>query len=80
MSEKLFQKYKIEKTDGTPVDPEAQYFVLRLDTDPYAREAMWEYIEGMNRKGEHDFAGQLMNWLCEVIEKVHGNKDSGEVK
>jgi hypothetical protein len=24
-------KYKITKADGTPVDPSAQYFVLRLD-------------------------------------------------
>jgi len=29
----LFNKYKIGKTDGTPMEPEAEYFVLRVDTD-----------------------------------------------
>ena len=40
----LFDKYKISKTDGTPSDSQALYFVLRLDTDPIAREAAWAYI------------------------------------
>jgi len=31
--EGLYQKYNIEKSDGTPVDPKAQYFVLRVDGD-----------------------------------------------
>jgi len=28
---KVYQKYIISRTDGKPVDPEARYFVLRLD-------------------------------------------------
>jgi len=35
----LFKKYVITKADGSPVDPEAVYFVLRLDTDPHAEKA-----------------------------------------
>lgn len=33
MSEKqgLYPKFKIEHTDGTPVDEGAEYFILRLD-------------------------------------------------
>jgi hypothetical protein len=32
MKEKgLLHKYNITKADGTPVDPAAEYFVLRLD-------------------------------------------------
>ena len=27
----ILQKYYIEKTDGSPVNPKAEYFVLRLD-------------------------------------------------
>ena len=27
----LYNKYKIEKTDGSPLDKDAEYFVLRLD-------------------------------------------------
>jgi len=41
----VFAKYKIEKNDGTPVDSEACYFVLRLDTDSAARDAMRRYAE-----------------------------------
>lgn len=31
MSDGLFNKYIVTKTDGSRVDPEAEYFVLRLD-------------------------------------------------
>ena len=36
-------KYIIQKTDGTTVDPEAWYFVLRVDKDPHARVAAIAY-------------------------------------
>lgn len=39
MTDKLFSKFVVTKADGTPVDPEAQYLVLRLDTDGCARVA-----------------------------------------
>jgi len=39
----LYQKYIIQKADGTPIDLNADYFVLRLDTDKYAREALKFY-------------------------------------
>jgi len=39
----LYGKYKIEKTDGSPIDPKALYFVLRLDTDKSARRALRAY-------------------------------------
>jgi len=41
----LYIKYHVEKADGTPVDPEAVYFVLRIDTDRDARSALWFYAE-----------------------------------
>jgi hypothetical protein len=41
----LIQKYKVEKTNGEPVDPAAKYFVLRLDTDKAARQAMMVYAK-----------------------------------
>jgi hypothetical protein len=40
-----YEKYIIEKTDGAPVDPNADYFVLRLDTDKNARQAILKYAE-----------------------------------
>ena len=37
-----YDKYTVTKVDG-PVDPAADYFVLRLDTDPAARVAALAY-------------------------------------
>ena len=39
----LYQKYVIKKRDGSEVDPEAIYFVLRLDKDFTARKVTWAY-------------------------------------
>ena len=41
----LFGKYRIVKGDGSPVDPKAVYFTLRLDTDKHARAAIRAYVE-----------------------------------
>ncbi len=43
----LFQKYVIAKSDGSPVNPSADYFVLRLDTDPAARVAARAYADAI---------------------------------
>jgi len=39
----IYGKYVIQKADGSPTDPKAVYFTLRLDTDPFARKAMVTY-------------------------------------
>jgi len=39
----LFKKYIVTKTNGRIVDSNADYFVLRLDTDKFARSAMRFY-------------------------------------
>lgn len=39
----MYSKYHITKADGTPVDEDAQYFVLRLDEDPNACVAALAY-------------------------------------
>lgn len=41
----LYGKYRIEKSDGSKIDPGAIYFTLRLDTDKHARAAIWAYVE-----------------------------------
>jgi hypothetical protein len=58
----LYRKYHIAKVDGTPIDPAAQYFVLRIDTDPAARQALLHYakcIEATNPQ----FAAELRGWV-----------------
>lgn len=47
MDKGLYGKYKIEKADGTPIDPSADYFVLRLDTDKAARLAALVYADAI---------------------------------
>jgi len=41
----IFGKYTIAKADGRVVDPEACYFVLRLDSDTAAQVAMRAYAD-----------------------------------
>ena len=50
MPDKLYEKYVITKRDRSPIDPEAQYFVLRLDTDRCARAAAYHYAECIESK------------------------------
>lgn len=45
MQQGLYGKYIVSKADGTPIDPSADYFVLRLDSDPAAREAALRYAD-----------------------------------
>jgi len=60
----LYSKYKIQKMNGKPIDPNAQYFVLRLDTDPAARAAMLAYAVEMERFGEVEFAEGIRDWIA----------------
>jgi len=68
MAERLYRKYKIEKADGSPVDPDAVYFVLRLDTDAAAREAALKYAECI-RPTQPEFADDIWELVgkCRVL-------------
>lgn len=63
-------KYKITKTDGTPVNPSARYFVLRLD-DPTrpdnqaARAALAIYA-----REAHDVAPGAAQAAMEALEET----------
>ena len=64
----LYNKYKIEKTDGTPIDPEAQYFVLRIDTDVHARTALRAYAHSLAKfKVNPELEKDLWRYLEETI-------------
>lgn len=65
-------KYIVLKADGSPTDPEAVYFPLRLDNDPYAREAARVYadrIEKTNPKLASDLRLQI-----EEAEELHARR------
>jgi len=70
----LFDKYKIEKRDGTLIDPNAQYFVLRLDTDYHARVALEAYANSV-RESDAEFAQEIDAKLKQIRDwwaaKVH---------
>jgi len=55
-------KYIVEKSDGSAVDPNAMYFVLRIDTDPHARVALRAYARSI-RASNPDFANKLDKWI-----------------
>ena len=46
-----YLKYIITKTKGGPVDPQSDYFVLRLDKDPVALQAAEVYAKNMREQG-----------------------------
>lgn len=54
----LYDKYHVQKVDGT-TDPDAEYFVLRLDTDRAARHAVRAYAYEAERQGEEKLAEDL---------------------
>jgi hypothetical protein len=61
----LYNKYVIQKYGGEPVDPEAQYFVLRIDTDHHARVALAAYADSV-REEDPAFAAELDGWVRDV--------------
>ena len=82
----LYGKYIITKADGSPVAPEADYFVLRLDTDKCARHALRIYannIEGANPELAADLRRRLDEHAMRLAEErlaVCAPPASGEVK
>jgi len=64
MPKGLFDKYKVEKKEGE-TDPNADYFVLRLDTDRIARVVALQYaffIKDRNPQLAHDLEEAVMSY------------------
>lgn len=61
----LYKKYIVTKADGTPVDPKAIYFVMRLDTDPAAREAVEIYTRWVD---DYQLAADLSQLLHDLAQ------------
>lgn len=58
------RKYIITKTNGNPVDPEADYFVLRLDKgDTHAQKALAKYADSVEEDNEE--------LAADLAEKLH---------
>ena len=76
MKEFIKDKYVVIPTDKanineiSGINPEAKYFVLRIDTDPLARKALNTYILELFKAGEFKFAHQLNDWALNIEEVI----------
>jgi len=61
------KKYIISKANGNPTDPNADYFVLRLDKDPHAQKALISYMKSVRVDNE-----QLANNLEQKLINEYG--------
>ena len=61
----LYDKYHVERKDGTPCDPEAQYFVLRVDEDPHALKALKCYAVSV-RTDNARLADDIEKWVLDL--------------
>lgn len=62
-------KYVIQKTDGEPVDPNAWYFVLRIDKDIHAQQAALAYALSV-RKDNPTLSEQLIRKVLEFNKEL----------
>lgn len=66
----LLSKYTVTKNEGD-TDPEAEYFVLRVDTDRAAMVAMLTYADAVQRYGESELARDIRGWVYPKLGKTH---------
>ena len=79
MTQGLYGKYNITKADGTPIDTEAQYFILRIDTDAHARRALRAYANSLDRYGgDVELQGDIWRWLTDTSNTPAGITEVNE--
>lgn len=71
----LYGKYLIAKANGMPIEPKADYFILRLDTDKAARIAALVYAELIDEIN-HSLALDLRNRIAK--HSAHVKKQADE--
>ena len=72
------EKYVISKKDGSEVDSNAVYFVLRLDEDPHARVAARMYAESV-REENSELANDICIKISQYCEKCENCDGTGRV-
>jgi len=76
-SKGFFDKYHVFKLNGD-TDPDADYFVLRLDKDPHARIAAYHYALSI-RESNPNLAFDLQIKI-QKYDKEHKNDNTGNNK
>ena len=71
-------RYTVTKTEGE-TDPEAQYFILRIDKDPVARLALRRYadlaISGKFPQVDARLGHDIHQWLVSTLETPGGKME-----
>jgi len=65
------RKFIISKKSGRPINPKADYFVLRLDKDPHALRALFTYATSVKADNEElsaDLFAKLKEYGAELDE------------
>lgn len=62
-------KYNITKSNGEPIDPEAEYFVMRVDTDINARGCLIQYAACIAEENP-----QLSSGILEMVHRLNNEK------
>lgn len=67
----LYRKYVVDvrKADGEPTDPDAEYLVLRLDTDAAARKAALVYADAVEDEMPK-FADDIRTWVGIIEDEI----------
>lgn len=73
MGNGIHGKYIIKKADGSRIDPEACYFILRLDTDEAAQAAARAYAEATENE---ELSDDLLNCLDELQKPPCGCREA----
>ena len=82
MSKGFYNKYKVTKTDGD-TDSDADFFVLRLDTDPHARVAAYHYalsIKEENPNLAFDLQRKIIKYESKKNDNSQLDKEGNIVK
>ncbi len=77
MSKGFYDKYKVSKTDGE-TDPDADYFVLRLDNDPHARIAAYHYALSVKEENPNlafDLQRKIIKYESKKNDNTEPNKE-----
>jgi len=53
MSKGLYDKYTVIKNDRSEIDQDADYFVIRIDSDKHARVAALAYADSIKEENPH---------------------------
>jgi hypothetical protein len=74
-------KYEIKKIDGSTMDPEAWYFVLRVDKDPHAQTAALTYaysVEKDNPILSQELIDKVKSFRSTINEKEVSDKEESK--